>query len=280
MPTLRSPQLILALLLPLLLTACEQDKQTTGQAIVDNGLSAVISGEHRSAANQDRDQYRHPQQTLEFFGVSPEMTVVEVWPGGGWYTEILAPWIKQGGGQYISAGFFPDAQPEYRQKIQLRYEALLAELPTQYDQVVYAGLGKEVNCDVADAGSVDAVLTFRNVHNWLKDDHAAEMFNTFYKLLKPGGVLGVTEHRALPDTDLATMKKSGYVTQDLVISLAKEAGFVLEESSEINANASDNTDHPKGVWTLPPSLRLGDENRADYLAIGESDRMTLRFRKP
>ncbi len=270
-------KVLVGVLLVLQLTACEDSKE---RAPTDERLIAVISGEHRSPVNRVRDQYRHPQQTLEFFGVTPEMTVVEVWPGGGWYTEILAPWIKQGGGQFISAGFFPDAQPEYRQKIQLRYEALLAERPELYDQVVYTGLGVEGHCDVAPAGTVDAVLTFRNAHNWVKGGHEEDMFKMFYQLLKSGGVLGVTDHRALPETDLDTMKKSGYLTQDLVISLAKKAGFVLEESSEINANALDDTEHPKGVWSLPPMLRLGDENRAEYLAIGESDRMTLRFRKP
>ncbi len=281
MSILQPRQIVIGLLLAISLTACGQgNDQSKQQTARDNGLLAVITGDHRSAKNSARDQYRHPQQTLEFFGITPEMTVVEVWPGGGWYTEILAPWLKQGGGQFIAAGFFPDAQPEYRQKIQLRYEALLAEKPEHYDQVIYAGLGIEGHCDVAPAGTVDAVVTFRNAHNWVKGGHAAEMFKTFYTLLKSGGVLGVTDHRALPGTDLAVMKKSGYLTQDLVISLAKEAGFVLEESSEVNANSLDDTDHPKGVWTLPPMLRLGDENRADYIAIGESDRMTLRFRKP
>lgn len=277
MLNMKISKVAVSLLLAIMLTGCQEADDS---AQIDERLTTVINGEHRKAANRARDQYRHPQETLAFFGVTSDMTVVEVWPGGGWYTEILAPWIKQGGGTFIAAGFSPDAQPEYRQKIQLRYEALLAERPESYDQVVYVGLGEEVHCDVAEAGSVDAVLTFRNAHNWVKGGHESEMFKTFYALLRPGGILGVTDHRALPGTDLDIMKKSGYLTQDLVISLAKEAGFVLEESSEINANALDDTDHPKGVWTLPPMLRLGDKDKADYIAIGESDRMTLRFRKP
>ena len=270
-------KVVVSLLLAIMLTGCQEPNDS---APIDERLTAVINGEHRQAANHARDQYRHPQETLSFFGVTSDMTIIEVWPGAGWYTEILAPWIKQGGGTFIAAGFSPDAQPEYRQKIQLRYEALLAKQPDLYDQVVYAGLGEEVHCDVTEAGSVDAVLTFRNAHNWVKGGHEKDMFKTFYRLLRPGGVLGITDHRALPGTDLAIMKKSGYLTQDLVISLAKEAGFVLEESSEINANALDDTDHPKGVWSLPPMLRSEDEGRAEYIAIGESDRMTLRFRKP
>ena len=270
----RLKQLATACLM-LALIACDLQQEASLAS-----LSAVIDGAHRTAENSARDKYRHPQQTLEFLGITPDMTVVEIWPGSGWYTEILAPWIKQGGGQFIAAGFPPNAQPEFRQKIQVRYEALLATQPSEYDAVTLAAIGSEVMCVVAPADSVDAVLTFRNAHNWVKDAHAEDMFNQFFSVLKSGGILGVVDHRALPGATMETMMQSGYLTQALVISLAEKAGFVLDATSEINANPLDDTVHPKGVWSLPPMLRLGNQDRVDYLAIGESDRMTLRFKKP
>ena len=243
-------------------------------------LHEVINGAQRTEANQKRDRYRHPQQTLEFFGIQPEMTVVEIWPGKGWYTEILALFVKQGNGQLIAAGFPQSAGPQWRQTMQRDYQNWLANSPAYYDQVRVVELGPPSFWQIGADESVDAVLTFRNVHNWLKGDYEAEMFNAFYRVLKPGGVLGITDHRAQPGTNLETMKQSGYLDQDLVIILAQKAGFVLEAVSEINANPLDDKQHPKGVWTLPPTLRLGEQDREQYLAIGESDRMTLRFRKP
>ena len=241
--------------------------------------SAVIS-KHRSERHKTRDVYRHPAQTLDFFGVQSNMTVIEIWPGKGWYTEIIAPFIKSGEGQFIAAGFPQNTGPEWRQNMQQDYQQWLEHDPEQYGPVKIVELGPPSYWQIAPDESVDAILTFRNVHNWLKGGYESDMFNTFYKALKPGGILGVTDHRARPDTDIETMKSSGYLTEKLVIELAQKAGFVLEASSEINANALDTTQHPKGVWTLPPTLRLGDEDREKYLTVGESDRMTLKFKKP
>lgn len=250
------------------------------QATESPQLLDIINSEHRSVINKQRDVYRHPLQTLTFFQIKPEMTVVEIWPGKGWYTEILAPYLKNGGGKFIAAGFPQHEGPQWRQDMQADYQAWLAASPESYDQVKIVELGPPSYWTIGPDNSVDAVLTFRNVHNWLKGDYATEIFNAFYRVLKPGGILGITDHRAATDTDLATMKKSGYLDQNLVIDLAKQAGFVLEETSEINANPRDTKDYAKGVWTLPPTLRLGEQDREHYLSIGESDRMTLRFSKP
>ncbi|MDT8371925.1 MAG: methyltransferase, partial [Gammaproteobacteria bacterium] len=167
----------------------------------------------------------------------------------------------------------------WRQDMQRDYQDYLATLPTYYDQVSFVELGPPSYWTSGHDDSVDAVVTFRNVHNWLKIGYEQDMFSGFYRVLKPGGVLGVVEHRADEGTDLDTMKQSGYITEQLVIELAEQAGFVLEQKSEINANPNDTKDYSKGVWTLPPTLRLGDKNKTHYLAIGESDRMTLKFRK-
>lgn len=243
-------------------------------------LLNVINSEHRSEIHKQRDAYRHPLQTLTFFQIKPEMTVVEVWPGEGWYTEILAPYLKKGGGQLIAAGFPQHEGLQWRQDMQADYQKWLAASPELFNKVNVVELGPPTYWAIGPNNSVDAVLTFRNVHNWLKSDNETDMFNAFYRVLKPGGILGVTDHRAVVGADPATIQSPGYLDQDLVISLAKKAGFVLEETSEINANPKDTKDYEKGVWTLPPTLRLGDQDRAHYLAIGESDRMTLRFRKP
>jgi len=253
---------------------------TLVQAAESSQLPDIIKGEHRSEANKQRDIYRHPLQTLEFFHIKPEMTVVEIWPGEGWYTEILAPYLKNGGGQFIAAGFPQHEGPQWRQDMQAEYHNWLVASPKMYDKVKVVELGPPSNWTIGPDNSVDAVLTFRNVHNWLKGDYETEMFNAFFQVLKPGGILGLTDHRAVKNTDLATMKKSGYLDQNLVITMAQKAGFVLEETSEINANPRDTKDYPDGVWTLPPTLRLGKQNQQDYQTIGESDRMTLRFRKP
>lgn len=243
-------------------------------------LLNAINGEQRSEQNRLRDTARHPQQTLEFFGVSPNATVIEIWPGKGWYTEILAPYLKQGGGQFIAAGFPLNAGPKWRQNMQQALQDHLAKKPQYYDAVRFVEVGPPSFWSLGKDNSADTVLTFRNVHNWVKGGYAKEMFQASFAVLKPGGVLGVIDHRAKPNTDIETMKKSGYMTEQSVIKLAQEAGFVLESTSEVNANPKDTTDHPKGVWTLPPMLRLGDQDKAQYLAIGESDRMTLKFRKP
>ncbi len=239
-----------------------------------------INGDQRSEQNKARDSTRHPQQTLAFFDVKPNSTVLEIWPGKGWYTEILAPYLKQGGGQFIAAGFPLHVGPQWRQDMQQELQDYLASKPIYYDAVSYAQIGPPSFWLLGKNNSVDTVLTFRNVHNWVKGGYEKEMFNAMYQVLKAGGILGIVEHRAKAGTNIETMKLSGYMTEQLVIELAQQAGFVLESSSEINANPKDTKDHAKGVWTLPPTLRLGDENKEKYLAIGESDRMTLKFKKP
>ncbi len=239
-------------------------------------------GAHRSAEQRARNEYRHPVQTLSWFGVEPDMTVVEIWPGGGgWYTGILAPYLR-GSGTFHAAGFVvegPDV-PDFRKRFQRNFEAKLAQRPGIYDEARLAPIGPPDHFTPAPPGSADRVLTFRNVHNWVAGGYARKMFDGFHAMLKPGGILGVVEHRADPGTDLATMKASGYVTEAHVKKLAAEAGLEFVASSPVNDNPADDHDHPEGVWTLPPSLRLGDENRRKYKAIGESDRMTLKFRRP
>ncbi len=267
----RTLQYFLLMLLLAMAAAC-----TTQNALLKNN----INGEQRSEKNRMRDVARHPQQTLEFFAVKANATVIEVWPGKGWYTEILAPYIKQGGGQFIAAGFPVHSGPQWRRLMQQELQDYMTMHPHYYDAVQFTGIGPPYLWTLGEDNSADTVLTFRNVHNWVKGGYADKMFQAMYKVLKPGGVLGVTDHRAQPNTDIATMNKSGYITEALVIDLAKEAGFVLVASSEINANPRDTKDHPKGVWTLPPMLRLGNKNRDHYMAIGESDRMTLKFKKP
>jgi predicted methyltransferase len=244
-----------------------------------NDLETIINSQHRAESNLLRDQYRHPQQTLDFMGIKPSMSVIEIWPGKGWYTEILAPWLKQGGGSFIAAGFPQHVGPKWRQQMQQEYGSWLKKTPELYDQVNVVELGPPNLWTLGDDDSVDAVLTFRNVHNWVKGGYADEIFTATYRVLKPGGVLGIVDHRAKQDTDIETMKRSGYLTENLVVELAQKTGFKLKAKSEVNANPLDDTQHPKGVWTLMPTLRMGDEGKAKYLAIGESDRFTLLFEK-
>lgn len=244
-------------------------------------IRAAVGNSGRTITNVTRDAYRNPEQTLTFFGVTPEQTVVEVWPGGGWYTEVLAPLLRDKG-TLVAAHFDPDSEVGFFKRSRAQFEAKLAEHPERYDQVQLATLTYDVDTPITEPGTADRVLTFRNVHNWLAagEGKAALMFDTFYAALKPGGMLGVVEHRAKAGTSLEQMIESGYVTEEKVRELAGNAGFELVAASPVNQNPRDTADHPEGVWTLPPTLRLGDEQRAHYMAIGESDRMTLLFIKP
>jgi predicted methyltransferase len=240
-----------------------------------HNLEQSVNSEDRSIENIKRDKFRHPYETLKFFGIDPEMTVVELSPGGGWYTEILAIYMYDEG-ELITAPYSASLS-DYAKRSREAFEAKLNS-KSIYEKVKIVDLfGK-----LAENETVDAVLTFRNVHNWLGEDGSGvkNVFEQSYAALKPGGILGVVEHRAKPGTSIKEMKKSGYVTEEFTINLAKEAGFILSKKSEINANSKDTKDHPNGVWTLPPSLYLKDGNKEKYRQIGESDRMTLLFKKP
>ena len=241
----------------------------------------VLNSELRSEKNKQRDQYRHPQETLSFFGIKPGMSVVEIAPGGGWYTEILSPLVGAEGTLY-AAHYDPSSNVEYYRNSREKFSNKIASHADKYANVEITIFQPPELFDIAPNGSVDAVLTFRNVHNWLRGGREAtvDSFKAMYEVLKPGGVLGVVEHRLPKDMKQDEKASSGYMHQDFVISVAQEAGFKLVATSEINANPDDTADHPKGVWTLPPGLRLGDEDKEKYLSIGESDRMTLRFVKP
>lgn len=256
-----------------------QETSPTSGGLEQLSFASILAGDHRSDKNRARDAFRHPQQTLEFLGLRPDMTVVEIWPGGGWYMEVVAPYLRVEG-TYYAAGFDQDAEAEYYQRAIKGLSDKLAARPDLYSQVVVTELA-EGKLEIAPNGSADMVLTFRNVHNWLDDgDFAAQAFGAMYQALKPGGVLGVIEHRGDPDRPQDPDGKSGYVTEKLVIDLAEAAGFQLADRSEINANPKDTKDYSRGVWTLPPTLTRGDKKRDKYLAIGESDRMTLKFVRP
>ena len=239
-----------------------------------DAIAAAVAASTRTPANLARDQYRHPAETLAFFGVKPGDTVVELWPGGGWYSEILAPLAKAGGGTlYVAAPWERGLN---------RFKAKQAENADVYGAVKLAEFPNAgTNPKVPDA-SADVVLTFRNVHNWRFDgaDNTANAFKQIFAMLKPGGTLGVVEHRLNESDDAAKEEKSGYMKESSIIAFAEAAGFKLAGKSEINANPKDTKDYPKGVWTLPPSLAEGETDRAKYVAIGESDRMTLKFVKP
>lgn len=243
-------------------------------------LEWALAGDWRGD-NAERDAARHPGETLAFLEVDPASTVIEIWPGGGWYAEILAPWINANGGTYVAAHFAADSASEYRQRSRAAFEERFLD-NALYGDIDLRGWGP-ANGGLGEPGSADAVLTFRNVHNWMRGGFTERAFADFYEVLRPGGVLGVVEHR-LPDTrEQDPMAESGYVQEAYVIAIAQEAGFELVAASEINANPLDTADHPNGVWTLPPSRSGWDAegfDSAPFEAIGESDRMTLLFRKP
>jgi len=242
-------------------------------------LEELSVGDHRSEANIARNESRNPVETLAFFGLRPDMTVIEIQPGGGWYTEIIAPYLRDEG-RFYAAHFSPDAEAAFRVRSLAAFEDKMVANPDLYSGVTIRHLLPPHETAIAPAESADLAMTFRNVHNWIMAGQEHEFFAAFHAALKPGGILGVVEHRALPDAGMDVMETSGYVTEAYVKEIAAQAGFEFVDSSEINANPNDPTVHPRGVWTLPPSYRLGDEDREKYAAIGESDRMTLKFVKP
>jgi predicted methyltransferase len=241
-------------------------------------IEAVLAGDHRSAENRARDPYRHPLDTLLFFGIKPEMTVVEVWPGsGGWYTEVLAPLLAERGKLY-AALMPPTPDNEYVTAGRKSFADKLAARPDLYGKVTVTSFGPG-DFNIAPPGSADMVVTFRNIHNWMSLGFEKEAFAEMNRALKPGGILGVVEHRGAADKPQDPRAATGYVNEQYAIDLAIAAGFELVARSEINANPRDTKDHDQGVWTLPPNYRLGNRDRAKYEAIGESDRFTLKFRK-
>jgi predicted methyltransferase len=251
------------------------------QVAITPAVQKAVQDSHRDPANVKRDAYRHPAQTLSFFGVAPGKTVIEITPGSGWYSEILAPLLRDTG-SYVAAVVDPMSVPEgrgrdYQQRSREGLEKKFAGNAAVYDKATLVAYNPTAPV-FGPADSADVVLTFRNVHNWRSANQAEGMFKGFYSVLKPGGVLGVVEHRA--KADVPADDKTGYVGQKQVIAMAEAAGFKLAGSSEINANPRDTKDYPNGVWTLPPTNQHDAADEARYQAIGESDRMTLRFIKP
>ncbi len=258
--------------------------ETTEVEAEKSAIELALEGDWRVAP--ERDVWRHPAETLEFFGVENSDTVVEIWPGGGWYTSVLGPYLKSGGGKLIAASFDPASSDYAKNGIEKYTEAFLSK-PEIYGDIELTVASKESD-GLGVEGTADVVLTFRNVHNWMGGSYADKMFADSFRALKPGGILGVVEHRLPTAAEQDPSGSGGYVQESLVRQMAEEAGFEFVASSEINANPADTADHPFGVWTLPPvnrSAPRGEEPAADfdsakYAAIGESDRMTLKFMKP
>lgn len=251
-------------------------------AVFADAISDAVNNESRSVKERARDEYRHPQQTLRFFDVQPDMAVAEISPGGGWYSGILAPLLKDKGQFYAAHFYLYEGAPGYYQRLLDGFNKTVSTNP-DYKNVKVTAFHHLKAQDFAPAGSLDRVLTFRNVHNWYMDggqEGLVQAFGSFSKALKKGGIVGVVEHK-LPESASDDMQKSsGYMKQSVVIAAAQKAGLTLVAQSDINLNSLDSADHERGVWTLPPSLTLGEKDQAKYLAIGESTRMTLKFIKP
>jgi predicted methyltransferase len=243
----------------------------------DPALNKAVAGANRTQAMVARDAVRHPAQELAFFGIEPTMTVVEIWPEGGYWTEILGPYLHDRGVYYLANP--PSSLGPKVEEANAKFKARLDADKADYGTFKITDFGKDAY-DIAPPGSADMVLTFRNLHNWMSMGFGDEAFAAFYKALKPGGILGVEEHRGSTAQPQDPMAKTGYVRQDYTVAMAEKAGFKLVGSSEINANPKDTKDWPKGVWTLPPTFALGDQDRAKYAAIGEADNFVLKFQKP
>ena len=251
----------------------------SSQAIAETSLESLAEGKHRSEQYIARNEFRNPVETLKFFGIKPDMTVVEISPGGGWYTEIIAPYLRDKG-HYIAAGFDPESKVNYYKRNAKKYAEKLAKNPELYDKVELTVMQAPEKLDFAKPNSADMVVSFRNTHNWASRGHAEEVYAAIFKVLKPGGVFGLVQHRAGKVHPKDTSGKLGYLKTEEVIAMAEKAGFRVAAQSEINANPKDTKDHPEGVWTLPPNYRQKDKDREKYQAIGESDRMTIKFVKP
>jgi predicted methyltransferase len=247
-----------------------------------NAIARAVGLPHRSAQNRARDVYRHPVETLSFFGLRANMTVLELWPGNGWYTEILAPLLADGG-KLIVTSLDPDGpQDKMGNRLAREFATRVQQEPWFFGKVQVSRIDPPAQMTFAPEGSVDLALIFRTTHDWVRDGYPEKAYAAIFRAVKPGGTLGVVAHRAAPgaSVDPKVVGKSGYLPEDYVIKLAEGAGFKLADRSEVNANPRDVRDYPEGVWTLPPSLRLKDQDREKYVAIGESDRMTLKFVKP
>lgn len=281
------PMIQRALRAPLLLTFALLAACATPAPDSDAGgaqLRSAIESPLRTEPNRARDGARHPYETLRALGLRPDQTVIEIAPGGGWYTEIIAPYLRERG-HYVAALYVDEAATPAETEAQFakareRFDAKFTRAPDRYGRIAVGSLRARGLADVGAPGSADTVLTFRNIHNWIADDHFDDALRSFYAVLKPGGVLGVEEHRAAPGTSLERIVASGYVPEAYVIEHARAAGFELASRSEANANPRDTKDHANGVWSLPPTLRGGATDRERFIAIGESDRMTLKFVKP
>jgi len=250
---------------------------TAAHAAPEPALTKAVADPARTPKYVARDPFRHPAEELTFFGLKPNMTVVEVWPGGGYWTEILGPYLKGSGHYYAAVTVRGESKEE--DTTTAKWRTAVEQQKDRYGTVTITGLGKG-HYEIAPPGSVDMVVTFRNLHNWMDGGYVDEALKGIYTALKPGGILGVEDHRGLSDKPQDPKAKSGYVRQDYTIELARKAGFEFVGASEINANPKDTKEYPEGVWTLPPTLALGDKDREKYVAIGESDNYVLKFRKP
>ncbi|PKH29997.1 methyltransferase [Shewanella sp. ALD9] len=254
------------------------DKKVTAPQ-VSSALAKAVASEFRTADNKLRDQYRHPAETLAFFDIKPEQTVIELWPGGGWYAEILAPYLAEKG-QYVAANFETNPatdtnQSAYYKSAGLKFEKWVNDNKASVGNVQFVTLDPPAKFSLGKDNSADHVLTFRNLHNWAMKGELEGVFKAAHDVLKVGGSLGIVEHRA----NIGMAAESGYMDQNQMVELANKYGFELTGSSEVNANPKDTKDYQKGVWTLPPRLAMGDQDKQKYLDIGESDRMTIKFTK-
>jgi len=250
--------------------------QTTGAAL--KKLQDVVNGDQRTPEQKARDKYRHPVETLAFFGIQPNMTVVELWPFGGWYTSIIAPYVK-GSGKFYAAAMDPTSTAKSDIKYNGELKKMLDAHPDIYKEVQWSVLAKD-KYQIAPDGSADLVVTFRNIHNWTWQGMEKDVFAAAFKALKPGGILGVEEHRNNDPSYEPKEPGKAYVGEDWAVKMIESVGFKLVGKSDVNRNPKDTKDYPKGVWTLPPNYAEGDKDREKYAAIGESDRFTLKFVKP
>ncbi|MBS0364560.1 MAG: class I SAM-dependent methyltransferase [Proteobacteria bacterium] len=256
---------------------CACVTETASRQATAQILTELLASDSRPAAERARDVYRHPKETLLFFGIRPHMSVLEVWPEPGWYTAIIAPLLRDSG-HYTAAMMASAPDSDYVSRQRAAYLERLTARPDLFDRVVTVSLPTDGG-DVVPPGSLDMALTFRNLHNWMADGTASQVFASLHRALKPGGILGVVDHRGNPAAAQDPRARSGYVNEDYAIRLIEAQGFRLVAKSQVNANPRDTRDYPQGVWTLPPTWRLGQQDRERYAAIGESDRFTLRFVK-